>query len=227
VKDNFGPNFYGTKIHYQKGSGPIEISEPMNDKKNGTEALLSVEQAVKNVKESAEATAENAFLKKENEDLRKKLSEMESRMKALELSSEEDEDGLDDDQPDSGPLSWLKETVPAVLPALDRYFDLEEKKLNLQQAKFMHENGYELPGMKRASVPQKKKAKQLPEIEGEGWEDFVNYFISLPDEEYHSRMQWLRQNAPDHYEALLPLVEEETTTEEETTEENGPDPDEQ
>jgi hypothetical protein len=221
VKDNFGPQFYTTSFYLQKGKGTLqEIEETMTQKNGSSEAMLSISEAVQNVKEASKATAENEFLKKENEALKAKLAEMDSQIKALQQASAEDQNGMDEEET-SAPLDWLKETVPAVLPALDRYFDLKEKELNFKQAKFLHESGYEVPGLpQRKGFPAKKKASQLPEIEGEGWEEFVNYFLNLPDEEYNSRMNWLATNAPQHHEALLPYVEEEEVSEESAEEES-------
>jgi len=52
-----------------------------------------------------------------------------------EYEEEEENRGLNDTTTTGSLMEYLKEVVPSILPMADRYFDLEEKKLNLQQSK--------------------------------------------------------------------------------------------
>lgn len=102
-----------------------------NEKGSRTEKLLSMEQALENIKEVEKLRGENAILKAEIERLKIEISELES-------------EPLDETQPNKGIGDFLNDTVPTVVPILERFLDQRDKQLSLQERKL---------GMSR---PQKK-----------------------------------------------------------------------
>lgn len=91
---------------------PVYIQNPV-------ENVLSWESALKFQSEIAE-------LKSRVREL-----ELENNMLSAQLEEAENEIPLSDEGKENSTLTFLKETLPSVVPMLDRYFDLEEKKLNL------------------------------------------------------------------------------------------------
>lgn len=79
-------------------------------------------------------------MQKQISDLQGQVTQLkfENNLLQSELDNLDDDDnsGLNEGNEVKAPNSFLSETIPSMLPILDRYFDLEEKKLNLQQLKF-------------------------------------------------------------------------------------------
>lgn len=211
-QDNISKGAFSHSVLYGKGKfEPLSENPPVKQlaEIRSESPLLSVESAMENVKASANALAENSFLKQENERLKKDLADCNTKLEALKYLEEEEEET---EEPSAG-LSWLKETVPALLPLADRFFEMEEKKLALQEKKFLHEKGYEIPG-----VQKRKETNALPPIGSPDFARLVEEITNLPDEKFDFVMKQLQTQSPAHYNAILPLVWEEEETQKETNE---------
>lgn len=85
--------------------------------------VLSWESALKLHHELTELKSEVKRLEYENNLLQQQLEEMETESEGL------------NDAPGSNILSYLKETIPSLMPILDKHFELQERKLNLEELK--------------------------------------------------------------------------------------------
>lgn len=113
VKGKLNPDDLKEPIQTQ----PITIVHPAQEVLT-YEAALNYQQTISDLKN------EIALLKLERTSLQEQLQEA---LDENELSGEE--------MKSSNFQTFLKEALPSVTPILDRYFDLEEKKLNLLQLK--------------------------------------------------------------------------------------------
>lgn len=113
VKGKLNPDDLKEPIQTQ----PITIVHPSQEVLT-YEAALNYQQTISDLKN------EIALLKLERTSLQEQLQEA---LDENELSGEE--------MKPSNLQTFLKEALPSVTPILDRYFDLEEKKLNLLQLK--------------------------------------------------------------------------------------------
>ena len=129
--------------------------------------VLGWDNAVAMNRQIAELTAEVSRLKFENGMLRQQIAEME--MEA------EEEPGLLGDGSVSGLKTFLSETLPQMMPAIDRYFELEGRKLDLEEMKLKSNNGHN--GHKRSAG---ERREIVP-----GTQDHLNlieYYYSKNDE---------------------------------------------
>jgi len=99
-------------------NAPIIVQSP-------TQEVLSWEAALSYQNKISELTSEVHRLKLELNNANTLLEEYEEE--------EEEKKGLSDTTTTGSLMEYLKEIVPSILPMADRYFDIEEKKLNLQR----------------------------------------------------------------------------------------------
>jgi hypothetical protein len=225
----FGKNISPVKFYFSKNfSGTIEEKEPEEKKQSSTDKLLSVDAAMTNVKEAATLKAENLFLKRENEDLKKridlaegKISDQEQKISELEESLEETEGAeVTPSNPFSGLGDMFKEMVPVLSPIADRYFDLRDKELQMKQAKFLHDGGYDIPGFKKANgkPATKQKMKEIPQPGAEGWDEFISYMEGLNEKDFNEAMERLKPYPNILEAAEAELMEDEPEEQEESEE---------
>jgi len=199
---DFDPTILNTAPSFPESKKPL--NEPENKKTKDTQHLLSIESAMDNLKELADLRAENARLTAENERLNEELDELEQAEPLTESST-------------SGLQETIKSIIPMLDPLADKYFSLEEKKLNFNQTKFLHENGYEIPGLKKTNAATKPNGhvnrsnnkKEVPQPGAEGWDDYINTLLQLEEEPFNEHLAQLEQNAPDIYDAVCAEVFEE------------------
>lgn len=227
----FGKGVTPQKFLFGKGSYTLSEEKPHQEEKH-VEPALSVKSALENVEKSSKAMAENDYLKKELSELKAKFEVLEEKYKKeiSELTAEIDDlnDTIETLEEGEGESSggdgmktmadFLKETVPSVLPALDRYFDLKEKKLNLEQTKFLAENGYEIPTLKKIQKTNGHKKvhvkKQLPQPGEEGWDELISEIEVLDDTQFWNALNEIKAVDESIYEALYNELIEEAEEEE-------------
>lgn len=197
AQDTLSPGAYSHKIVYGKGNfEPLTEAPSQAVQVKSETPLLSVETAVENVRKSSEALAENSYLKKEVEALKAEIERLKTELQAVEYLEDEEET----EEEENPGMNWLKETIPALLPLADRYFDLEEKKLNFQREKHLSKNG---------TGTQGKGKPKLPPIGSPQFNEMVEEISGLSDKDFEIVMKKLQTQAPAHYRAILPLVWEE------------------
>jgi hypothetical protein len=216
---------YGTKSatdHYYLGIGkydPTQLNEghsmPTNREREreplrekvAPEKLLSIEQAMENMRELAELKGKVARLEAENESLREELEEY-----------EEDEE-LEEGENGKGLPGFIGEAIKSLEPAIDKYFDLREREQKFKETKFLHEGGYEVPGLKKkvngnANRNGSAKQKPVPRPGEEGWNEYIEYLLELDDATFKSHMEQLEAHDPELYQAVYDETIEEGEEEE-------------
>jgi hypothetical protein len=216
---NANPTILGDKYYIGKGKyqqtllaeNVPEVLPPAKRARateNESVNVLSFDQALKNIQKIATLEARIEILEKENAELKDK------NLKLLEELREAEEE--------SGSGSGLAEGVKEIfgqfgpmLPTLaDQYFQLENRKLNLQEAKtfaYMQERGINLPGAKNgAPKPQakprvitKQNERQLPDVnDANALNDYCDYLETLDEEKFNTELDYVQQADPTLYAVL-------------------------
>lgn len=150
-------------------------------------------------------TAENERLKTENEELKEKVATLEADLE------EADEDTLS-----QGPnhiAEYLKELGPTFVPIADRYFDLEERKLELETIKELKKQGYQItaPGQQNGQQQQPQSDEvqyEDVELENVDWSQVDPSQLRPGTEEYKAYVNWFAQNHPEEYADWLAQMEQ-------------------
>lgn len=100
-----------------------------NTNTNSAENILDVKSALGYITKIAELTAEVNALKAENKRLTDENAVLDAELQEAER------EGLSDEGKTGQVMEYLKESSPALLSAVDRYFELQEKKLGLEEKK--------------------------------------------------------------------------------------------
>jgi len=227
-KTVYGTNAKGDKFYLGKGKQPKTLSEepvtikepvtPIGKGKKDSEHLLSLENFTENIQELAELRGKVMGLEAENKRLREENADL------LAELDEEPEEGVSEIGGLQGFGNVMKEVVLSAEPILDRYFNIEERKLRLAETKLLAENGYEISGAKKISGAGKVKQiargandpVQLPAINGEGWDEYIDHVLNLPEDKFNAHLKQLQELDQDYYNAVCAEV----FTEEEEGEEN-------
>lgn len=191
-----------------------EKPKPVAEKKEADHVLTYTE-ALKNINSIATLTAENTRLTKELETANKIIAELEEEIKELEESelSEAPAPGFN-----------ITDFTTAVLPALDRYFDIKEKQQNLSEKELF------LKFQKAGMYPNKNGNAKRPTNRGAQREEniypdlndeqalntFIDELDKLSEEDLQKALQVISRENPNLYNIC---IDELYTTEEEEEEE--------
>lgn len=225
-KVTYGTNSKGDKYYLGKGKVPKTLSEEnipsqekeppvrKNGKENNSEHLLSLENFTETMRELAELKAKVSTLENENRRLKDDLENVEEY--------DDEEEGMDENTTLQGFGQIAKDLTLALEPVADRYFKNEERKLRLKEMQFLAEQGYEIPGAKRAVKSNGRairngnpEPQQLPEVNGEGWEEYITHVLNLPEPDFIRHMEQLKAHDEDYYNAVCEEVYESEEEEEE------------
>lgn len=111
------------------------------------------------------------------------------------------------EKPQETPVQGFAEKIlPTFLPLVDRYFDLEEKKLQSTQKQQTHTRTM-VPG----STVKRNPFRPAPVPGSELWPKYLEYIDQLNDTAFTRELVYLKHNQPDVYSAVL---DEDTETEE-------------
>jgi hypothetical protein len=145
-------------------------------------------------------------------DLKNQLTIAEMEITALkkeiaELESEQEE-ALSEGPTLGGLQSFIKEGLPSLMPALDRYFDIEEKKLNLEEMKLQKN-----PAEKKSSGT--KKVEIVPGTQEQL--DLIEYYFKADNEvKLNQELDKLEEVNPELYSQVLSRLGLSEEPEEET-----------
>lgn len=102
------------------------------------------------------------------------------------------------EQPTPGVVEGFAEKIlPSFLPLVDRYFDLEEKKLQRMQTQT--QTRQPVPG--KILPPQKFRPAPVPGTEE--FAKYLNYLDQLNDTAFTRELVYLKHNQPEVYSAVL------------------------
>lgn len=179
---------------------------------HATENVLSYESALAMQKENAKLENRVQLLEAQNVLLQEKIDELEEDLKESTTSLSEYVDG--NGNPKTNPLAemgknagaWFKDVAPMFAPIADRYFDLKEKQIGLEEKKLDIKKGI-----------HKQPAKKMEEKKiAVGSDEFLNYIRKLhkeeEEEELNKCLDLLEQNFPEQYNDIceeLDFFEEE------------------
>lgn len=139
------------------------------------EGALKMQQEISNLKSEVQTLKfENNLLQSELDNIEENEGLAEGEQKTADLKS--------------GAQTFLSETVPQFLPLLDRFFDMEEKKLNLRQ-------------MEIQSKRRPQQAQRKPIVIGS--QDHLNiiehYYNKNDNDKLSAELDKLEKNCPDIY----------------------------
>lgn len=82
----------------------------------------------------------------------------------------------------------MTNTLPLFMPIVDKYFDLEQQKINQKQK--AHEQN---PIQKKVF---KQPFRPVPNLDDKTFEMYLNYLMKLPDEKLEIELVYLKNNNP-------------------------------
>lgn len=227
-KEVYGKYARGEKMYIGVGKYDASVlnSQPDNTNKKlsedkpimRSEKLLSIETAMENMRELSDVKAENARLTEENRQLKAIIAEME------EEEPEEEESSLKETT--NGLADMFKNLMPIIEPLAQKHYALKEQALNMQKVKFLHENGYEIPGIRKASGnPRPKREerpsnepKEIPRPGATGWAEYIHAVVRMDEDTFNQHMKQLEEHDTELYEAVCKEVYNEEEEEEEGNE---------
>jgi hypothetical protein len=211
---NYGGSGSPDTFLIKKGNAPIDTAQPiqqvvqLRENNRTVENVLSYEVALQNIQTIAQLEAQVRELTKENTRLNLELEEIEKAENEAPLS----EGGLS-----SSVTSWLKEITPILLPLADRYFDTENRKLQVkerdqyfqygQKKKAQIVNGH-VPRTRRTS-PEQHTETNYPNLENaEEVNNFFDALEKLEDAQFEEACKTISEEHPELYKLVLVEFEE-------------------
>ena len=207
----------------KKGNQPVEnINTPVIHKPQKTNLsepvnVLSYDKALENIQTISNLEARVRELETENKRL---LSECEELTKELEEGAPLGE-GLELNNSVTG---WLKEITPILAPLADRYFDTENKRLQIQEREQYFKYG-QLQKKKPQIIPRKRPQQtsgtKYPDVNNEAdLNAFFDELEKLNEAEFLEALKVIEVENPPLYALVYHefLAEEEEEEEEEKKE---------
>lgn len=174
--------------------------------------LITVSAALDYITQIANLKNDVTRLELENKQLKEECAELSADLEELEAEKGE---GLSENKT-SGTVEYLKETSPALMALADRFFEMQDKKISLENRKL--DLGYNpTPQQKSAGKEQVKRPKPTVKTFETGSEQHLQYIRLLYNndktDQLNKELDKLEQQAPEQYEAIcneLNLFEDET-----------------
>jgi len=132
-------NYTIVKGDPEKLNEPAEAPDPAPVAKNDN--VLSYNKAIAMNKDIAELKAEVEALKKENGEYATQISELEEENE--DLANEQENSLSEENNMGQNLGTMIKESISALIPVLDRHYDVQEKKIELQQGQLVGKLAYE------------------------------------------------------------------------------------
>jgi len=186
---------------------PEFVQEKAPEKKNTLAEVnvLSYEQALEKESKIKSLEYQVQTLTKEVADLKLENAELETQLQDAE-NEEAEGAGLSDLGEKLG--NWAEKIMPVLAPLADQFFQLQNKRLQHEQIKLMHEAGYELPGVKKARNGLNGHKRpvdyntQIPQPGTAGWSEYIDWVCSLPDAQFDAHLDMLKAANVELYNAV-------------------------
>ena len=124
----------------------------------------------------------------------RKISELEKELELLKLK--EQFKGLSEgpkEAPKNQFLGFAENVLPIFVPFLDKYMTLKERQIAIQEQK------------QKKIIPQKKvvnKFRPIPDQADPNFQNYLNYFEGLSDNEADKELEYLQINKPDIFNQI-------------------------
>ena len=199
-----------TKYLIKKGTPPQLEEKPHNEMQNNKNDLLSVTSALAYITQIAELRVSLQVAEMELKRVKDENAVLEA-----EIEEYEREEGLSDNKT-NGITEYLKETAPSLMALADRYFEHQDKKLNLEQQRI--DKGINTPIQKEN--PPKQPIKRNIKVFESGSEEHLNYIRLLynnqNEEQLNKELNKIEITHPIQYQNIcneLNLFEDESNDE--------------
>lgn len=185
-------NKQSDKYLVSKGKPPAETPQQitpqfLNNSGQSKNDLISVSAALDYISQIAELKNKVFTLETEN-----KLLKDENAVLNAELESAENDENLSEKEP-AGVMEYIKETAPQLIMLADRYFEQQDKKIELERMRLN-------TGQSAAATPNKKRVIKKLET---GSEEHLNFIRMLAandkDEQLNIELDKLEQANPEKY----------------------------
>lgn len=183
LKGNVAVDEMGKQFNFQV------VPQQQTVKSNEYERVLSYPEVINLQMELTRVKFELDSTKRELDKANIEIASLEAELKELENK------GLADDS--SSPAKWIENLGSTFMPVLDKFMtqrdrqmDIEEKKLNLQNAR-----------------PKNNQIVKLPPIGSEELEKFIDIISNYPDEKYSYVMSKIKEKSPEHFEYITNALE--------------------
>lgn len=172
---------------------PVQVQQPVNAVYQAQE-VWSMPQALTEIEKRLQAENNNKFLQMENERLKEALAEQHLNPPAENNFAE-----------------TMKGLFESFSPVIDKYFDLQEKRLKLDAAKINYSRLKQLQGKASVNDGLSGKAAVNDSLRDDGGvkfdsPDYERYFAAMEeqadDATFEYELQLLEANNPDLYKAL-------------------------
>lgn len=185
---------HNDKYIYCKGKAPSEppqqhFSNNSNNAMNKND-LLSVQSALGYITQIAELTTEKNRLEMELRNAKEEIVVLEAEL----AEYERDDEGLSDKK-QSDTMQFLKDQAPQIMGVFDRYFELQDKKLSIEDKK-----------LTLGKTPNKDPVKRTIKKFEIGSDEHLNYirllFKQEKEDQMNKELDKLELQTPDKYEII-------------------------
>lgn len=156
--------------------------------------LLSVQSALAYITQIAELKTENNRLTMENKQLLDENTVLKAELAEADRSADAEEEGVGEGDGSLADVkSFLNDQSPTIINFMDRYFELQEKKLNLQEK--IHVNG-------SGKAQHKRNIKKIEPGSAEHLNLIRTLYKNNDDDRMNKELDVLEEKNPEAYELI-------------------------
>lgn len=203
VKGNVKPE---ELAEIEKKSIPLSPVEIINN----TPQVLTWAQALEYQQTIADLKAQVNKYEFENNELHKQIAELEADL--------DEQETLEEESQPNNTLTFLKEALPSLTPILDRYFETENRKLDLEELKLKGGGKSSTAGTKRGT-----ERKDIVPGSQEHLSVIEYYYNKEMDAEMNRELDKLERANPETYLSVIQKLGLEEQGEEQQEEKGGSD----
>ena len=176
-------------LEESRPAAPAREAAPLSDGK-----VMSYQEALKLTQENARLTSELTAAKKELSELEKDYDELEADYNELEKKPTMGE------QAPGAVQNWVQTTIPQLIPITDRFFELQERKLALEEKKIQMGIIEPKKGLKPSNG--NGNGRSIPQPGTQEFEQYMDQLEKLSDEHFVKECEYLAKHHPKVYETV-------------------------